>query len=92
MIYITVPCMRNIFLLSLVNGIRGTLMMMELPLLMTNGGPNNATEMFAMNIYNEIFKLNNYGYGQAKAILFLIVVATFTLLQVAITKRKEVQM
>lgn len=59
---------------------------------LTGGGPNNATEMFAMNIYNEIFKLNNYGYGQAKAILFFLVVATITLVQVSITKKKEVAM
>lgn len=59
---------------------------------LTGGGPNNATEMFAMNIYNEIFKLNNYGYGQAKAILFFLVVAAITLVQVSITKKKEVAM
>ena len=59
---------------------------------LTGGGPNNATEMFAMNIYNEIFKLNNYGYGQAKAILFFIVVAAITMVQVSVTKKKEVAM
>lgn len=59
---------------------------------LTGGGPNNATEMFAMNIYNEIFKLNNYGYGQVKAILFFLVVAAITLVQVSITKKKEVAM
>ncbi len=59
---------------------------------LTRGGPSNATEMFAMNIYNEIFSLNHYGYGQAKAIIFLIIVAIITLLQVFITKRREVQM
>lgn len=59
---------------------------------LTGGGPNNATEMFAMNIYNEIFKLNNYGYGQAKAILFFVVVAVITLIQVSITSKKEVTM
>lgn len=59
---------------------------------LTGGGPNNATEMFAMNIYNEIFMLNNFGYGQAKAILFFIVVACITLAQVSITKKREVAM
>ncbi|MDF2589710.1 MAG: binding-protein-dependent transport system inner rane component [Anaerocolumna sp.] len=59
---------------------------------LTGGGPSNATEMFAMNIYNEIFSLNNYGYGQAKAIVFFIVVAVVTLIQVSITKKKEVAM
>lgn len=59
---------------------------------LTGGGPNNATEMFAMNIYNEIFMQSNYGYGQAKAILFFLVVACITLVQVSITKKKEVAM
>ncbi len=59
---------------------------------LTGGGPNNATEMMAMNIYNEIFSLSNYGYGQAKAILFFIAVAVITLIQVSITKKREVEM
>jgi len=59
---------------------------------LTGGGPNNATEMMAMNIYNEIFSLNNYGYGQSKAIIFFIAVAIITLIQVSITKKREVVM
>lgn len=59
---------------------------------LTGGGPNNATEMMAMNIYNEIFSLGNYGYGQAKAIMFFIAAAVITLLQVSTTKKKEVEM
>ena len=42
------------FLLCLVNGIKGTLMMMELPMLMTNGGPNNSTITPALYIYNMV--------------------------------------
>ncbi len=59
---------------------------------LTGGGPNNATELFAMNIFNEIFKLNNYGYGQAKGIVFFLLVAAFTLFQVVYTKKREVEM
>lgn len=59
---------------------------------LTRGGPNNATEMMAMNIYNEIYSLGNYGYGQAKAIVFFIAVAILTLIQVSITKKREVEM
>jgi len=64
----------------------------DVNLSLTGGGPNNATEMFAMNIYNEIFMLNNYGYGQAKALIFFIAVAVITLVQVSITKKREVSM
>lgn len=64
----------------------------DVNLSLTGGGPSNATEMFAMNIYNEIFSLNNFGYGQAKAILFFVVVAIVAMIQVSITKKKEVAM
>lgn len=59
---------------------------------LTGGGPYSSTELFAMNIYHEIFSLNNYGYGQAKAILFFIIVAAITLVQVTITKKREVEL
>ncbi|WP_373219053.1 carbohydrate ABC transporter permease [Ruminococcus sp. 5_1_39BFAA] len=64
----------------------------DVNLSLTAGGPSNATEMFAMNIYNEIFSQSNFGYGQAKAIVFLLVVAVITLFQVSITKKREVEM
>ncbi len=59
---------------------------------LTGGGPYSSTELFAMNIYNEIFTLNNYGYGQAKAIVFFLIVALVTLIQVSMLKKKEVVM
>lgn len=59
---------------------------------LTAGGPANATELFAMNIYNEIFGYANYGYGQAKAVVFFIIVAAISLTQVYLTKKREVEM
>lgn len=64
----------------------------DVNLSLTNGGPYSSTELFAMNIYREIFNQNNYGYGQAKAILFFIIVASITLIQVMAIKKKEVEM
>ena len=58
---------------------------------LTGGGPNNSTQMVSMNIFNEIFTKSNFGYGQAKAILFFIVIAAITLFQVKTTKDKEVK-
>jgi raffinose/stachyose/melibiose transport system permease protein len=64
----------------------------DVNLSLTGGGPYSSTELFAMNIYHELFSLNNYGYGQAKAILFFIIVAVITAVQVGITKKREVEM
>ncbi|AEC02743.1 carbohydrate ABC transporter permease [Parasphaerochaeta coccoides] len=64
----------------------------DINLSLTGGGPGTSTEMFAMNIFNEIFSYNNYGYGQAKAILFFLLIAVVAITQVSLTKRREVQL
>lgn len=64
----------------------------DVNLSLTGGGPVNTTELFALHIYNEIFGYGNYGYGQAKAVVFFLLVAIVTLTQVYITKKREVEM
>ncbi len=64
----------------------------DLNLALTGGGPSKSTQMLAMNIYNEIFARSNFGYGQAKAFLFFLFIAVFTLTQVSITRKREVVM
>lgn len=59
---------------------------------LTGAGPNYQSEMFSLNIYNEIFDQSNFGYGQAKAIIFFLIIAVITLVQVSITKKREVSM
>lgn len=56
---------------------------------LTNGGPFKSTEMLALNIYTEAFVNNRYGIGEAKALIFFIVVAAISILQVTITKKKR---
>lgn len=59
---------------------------------LTGGGPNNSTQMLALNIYNTAFGEGNFGQAQAKAVIFLILVAAISLTQLKITKSKEVEM
>ncbi|WP_339323254.1 sugar ABC transporter permease [Paenibacillus sp. FSL W8-0194] len=65
--------------------------MFDLNLSLTKGGPFRSTESVALNIYNEAFQNNRYGLGTAKAIIFFVVVAVITSLQVKLTKSKEVE-
>lgn len=58
---------------------------------LTNGGPFKSTEMLALNIYTEAFVNNRYGIGEAKALIFFLVVAAITVIQVMYTKKKEVE-
>ena len=48
--------------------------------------------MIAMNIYNTAFSDNKMAYAQSKAILFFIVVATISLIQVYYNKKREVEL
>ena len=63
----------------------------DVNLALTGGGPASATEMVSMNIFNEIFAKSNYGYGQAKAIVFFIIVGVITMFQVRLTSKREVE-
>ena len=64
----------------------------DVNLALTGGGPANATEMVSMNIFTEIFAKSHYGYGQAKAIVFFVIVAVITMFQVRMTSKREVEM
>lgn len=86
------PLLMPSFTICLFLSLSGAFKIYDVNLSLTNGGPVNKTEMFAMNIFNEIFGYGNYGLGQAKAIVFFLIVALITLTQVILTKRREVQM
>lgn len=88
---IKLPLMVPAITISLFLTLQKTFMTFDTNLTLTKGGPYNSTELVAMHIYNEAFKLRNYGPGQAKAILFFVIVAAIALAQVIITKRKEVE-
>ena len=59
-------------------------------LALTAGAPSKKTAMLALDIYNTFYGRNGYeGVGQAKAVLFFIVVAVIALGQLVLTRRKE---
>ena len=63
-------------------------------LALTGGDPNHMTEMLAMNIYQTFYARAGAqwkGLGQAKAVLFCILVIVISLLQLKATRSKEVQ-
>ena len=64
------------------------------PFIIQEGGTAiKTTEMLSLNIYNTFYGSNtaSQGTAQAKAVLFFILVAGIGLLQLAFTRKKEVQ-
>ena len=63
-------------------------------LALTGGEPNHMTELLALNIYNTFYTRSGpqwKGIGQAKAVIFAIVVVAIALIQLKATRSKEVQ-
>ena len=75
--------------LSLTNGFK----LFDQNLALTGGQPFHKTEMLALNIYNTFYGSNSsaHGMAQAKAVMFFILVASSGLVQLGITRKREVQ-
>ena len=63
-------------------------------LALTAGDPGHLTEMLALNIYQTFYAragMQWKGYGQAKAVLFCILVVVISFIQLRATRSREVQ-
>ena len=61
-------------------------------LALTNGEPSNMSEMLALNIYNTFYGRTGWeGVGQAKAVIFFILVGAIAMIQNRLTRSKELQ-
>lgn len=66
--------------------------MFDQNLALTAGAPERSTEMLALNIYNTFYGRAGWqGVGQAKAVIFFIIVAVIALVQLKLTSRREVE-
>ena len=96
---IQIPLMANAFTISLFLTLTNSFKMYDVNVALTNGGPVSifmmkpvqASELLALNIYNTAFKYNNMAQGQAKAVIFFVVLTIFSVIQVTWNKSKEVE-
>ena len=66
--------------------------MFDQNLALTNGAPGTDTEMLALNIYKTFYGRSGFqGVGQAKAVIFFIIVALIGFIQLKLTNNKEIE-
>ena len=75
---ITIPCLSPIILYNLVMQTIQAFMAFTQAFIITGGGPNNGTLMYALNVYNQAFKYNHMGYACAMSWLMLVVMSIIT--------------
>lgn len=96
---IQIPLMANAFTISLFLTLTNSFKMYDVNVALTNGGPTavfmrkpvQASELLALNIYQTAFKYNNMAQGQAKAVIFFVVLTIFSIIQVSYNKSKEIE-
>lgn len=76
---ITLPCLSPIILYNLVMQTISAFMAFTQAFIITQGGPNNATMMYALYVYNQAFKYNHMGYACAMSWFMLVVMSIITL-------------
>lgn len=90
--YVTIPMVMPSITICTFLTLSNSFKLFDQNLALTAGAPARETEMLALNIYNTFYGRTGFqGVGQAKAVVFFILVAVIAFLQLKFTTQKEVQ-
>lgn len=79
--YIVIPFMKPTTLFLLVTGIIGSFQVFQNAYLMTGGGPDNATTMVGLLIFDNAFKYFEFGEASAQALILTLIIAIISFFQ-----------
>jgi ABC-type sugar transport system permease subunit len=85
-IYVIIPNLRETFVITGIWGIVTALKVFVEPMVMTNGGPGNATRTLYMYLYNTAFKFFKMGYASSMAFVLSALILAFSLLNMLAAK------
>lgn len=89
---ITIPSVMPSVTICLFLTITNSFKMFDQNLALTAGAPADRTQMAALDIYNTFYSRTGYeGVGQAKAVIFFLIVAVIALIQLRLTRAREVE-
>lgn len=88
-LWIKFPLIAEVIKVTCVLAIVGSLKYFDLIYVMTDGGPNGASEVIASYMYHEAFRSYKFGYGSAIAFFLLVICLLITWLIRVLTGSKE---
>ena len=90
--HITIPMVMPAVTICLFLTITNSFKLFDQNLALTGGAPARETSMLALDIFNTFYgRIGWQGVGQAKAVVFFLIVAFIAFIQLKITGRKEVE-
>lgn len=88
---ITIPMVMPSITICLFMSLSNCFKLFDQNLSLTAGAPERSTEMLALNIFKSFMNAKTRGVGQAKAVVFFVLVAVITITQLFFTRNKEVE-
>lgn len=85
--HITLPLLQPVMAINVTLALLGAFNVFEIPYIMTEGGPANATNVIALHSYLQAFKFYRIGYGAALGYAILAIVTVIALVQLALQLR-----
>ncbi len=90
--YITIPMVMPSVTICAFLTLSNSFKLFDQNLALTAGAPARETEMLALNIFNTFYGRSGWqGVGQAKAVIFFIIVAAIAFIQLKLTSEREVE-
>ncbi len=78
--HITLPMLTPVIFFNLIMGVIGAFQYFTQPYIMTNGGPEDSTQFYALYLFNRAWRYLDMGYASAMAWILFLVVMFFTVL------------
>ncbi|MHA0857400.1 carbohydrate ABC transporter permease [Paenibacillus sp. CMAA1364] len=89
---VTLPLVMPAITICLFLTLSNSFKLFDQNLALTAGAPSKQTAMLALDIFNTFYSRTGYeGVGQAKAVVFFVLVGSIALIQLVITRRKEIE-
>jgi multiple sugar transport system permease protein len=79
--HVTLPMLSPTIFFNLILGIIGSFQVFTSAFVMTGGGPNNATMMYVLYLYNNAFRYFKLGKASAMAWILFAILLVFTVIQ-----------
>lgn len=86
---ITFPLIAPFFTINMVLAMKNSLMVFDQIVALTNGGPGRATQSISHLIYTGGFEGGEFAYQSANSVIYFILIATISIVQIRFLQRRE---
>jgi N-acetylglucosamine transport system permease protein len=89
--HITLPLLWDVVKIAAVNLINGAFQIFGMVFIMTQGGPNRASEVYATYLYEQAFRFAKFGYATAMGVFMFFLTFVVILFSWRMMQREQVQ-